>query len=212
MIKRTRRLFATLPVLFMVVSLSYGSYSLVQASESDISENVLESISESTEEDDEVSEVASESESSDAGVSAKESEESTEEEASDALDMMTEIDSSEDTYDMNEELTIEDGALDYETPAYLLNPRDISLYPTEYEGVTIKHIEGEYMNGFHMIPDEKLYKGTIVVFGGSEGSPSYDLAVGFASAGYEVFSMFFFGMENQQAELAEVPLDFFKKF
>ncbi|UUX35193.1 acyl-CoA thioester hydrolase/BAAT C-terminal domain-containing protein [Fundicoccus culcitae] len=100
---------------------------------------------------------------------------------------------------------------DYQPAPYVLNPRDLSLYPTEFEGGTIEHIEGDYMNGFHMIPDEKLYEGTIIIFGGSEGTPQFDLGVGFASAGYEVFSMFFFGMENQQPELAEVPLEFFQE-
>ncbi len=89
------------------------------------------------------------------------------------------------------------------------DPQNLDLYPTDLDGVDVKHIEGNYLNGFHLKPNNKTEKGVIVTFGGSEGSPAYYEAVSFAKGGYEVLSLFSFGMPNQKARLSKIPLDFF---
>ena len=89
------------------------------------------------------------------------------------------------------------------------DPTNLDLYPKELDGVEIEHIEGDYLNGFHLKPKEKTKKGIIVTFGGSEGSPAYYEALLFAQQGHEVLSLFSFGMPNQQKMLSQIPLDFF---
>lgn len=86
------------------------------------------------------------------------------------------------------------------------NPRDKTTYETNAQ---VTSIESEYLNGFHFQPAEKRHKGTIVTFGGSEGSPDYSRAKQLSEQGFEVYALFFFGQSNQQQELAEVPLEFF---
>ncbi|WP_124058692.1 alpha/beta fold hydrolase [Vaginisenegalia massiliensis] len=88
---------------------------------------------------------------------------------------------------------------------------DLSQYNQNIPGVQVKHIEGNYMNGFHLIPKVKKHKGVVITFGGSEGSPAYYAAEPLAKQGYEVISLFFFGMKNQKDELVEVPLEFFQE-
>lgn len=97
---------------------------------------------------------------------------------------------------------------DYE-PEADLKATDLSQYSTDIEGVDVARVEGDYLNGFHLKPKEKLHPGVIITFGGSEGSPNYWAAQAMSQAGYEVLSLFFFGMDNQKKELVEVPLDFF---
>lgn len=89
------------------------------------------------------------------------------------------------------------------------NPNDLSSYNKHIKNVEVKHIKGEYLNGFRLKPKKKLHKGVIITFGGSEGSPGYWYAREYAKKGYEVLALFFFGMENQENELVKVPLDFF---
>lgn len=86
------------------------------------------------------------------------------------------------------------------------DPHDKSSYVTNEH---ITSIEGDYLNGFHFKPIEKRHAGTIVVFGGSEGSPNYGQAKFLWEQGYEVLALFFFGQPNQQEELVNVPLEFF---
>lgn len=87
--------------------------------------------------------------------------------------------------------------------------RAIAGYDLDQEGMSIEHITGDYLNGFHLVPDEVTRDGVVVTFGGSEGSPDFSRAVSLAEQGYEVYSLFFFGQENQQAQLQDVPLEFF---
>lgn len=79
------------------------------------------------------------------------------------------------------------------------------------KGVTVKELKGNYINGYHLLPDKITHKGAIIVFGGSEGSSNFGEAAVIAKQGYEVYSMYFFGRENQQPELINVPLDFFEE-
>ena len=96
-------------------------------------------------------------------------------------------------------------------PSKAYNAKDLSRYETDIDGVQVSRIIGDYMNGFRLLPEHKTHKGVLVTFGGSEGSPSYEFAELFAKEGYEVLALFFFGMDNQQPELVNVPLDFFKE-
>lgn len=73
----------------------------------------------------------------------------------------------------------------------------------------IRAVEGQYLKGFHFSPVEPKYQGTVVVFGGSEGSPGYHQAKSLSDQGFEVLALYFFGQPNQQKHLAEVPLEFF---
>ncbi|HZK33048.1 MAG TPA: hypothetical protein VFC60_00985 [Tissierellaceae bacterium] len=43
-----------------------------------------------------------------------------------------------------------------------------------------------------------MKKGVVVTFGGSEGSSNMDVAKKVAKEGYEVYSMYFLGKENQR--------------
>ncbi len=98
----------------------------------------------------------------------------------------------------------------YSAESYIpLPPTDISQYNTEIEGVEVSRVVGDYINGFRLKPVNKTHRGVVVTFGGSEGSPGYFAAEAFAKSGYEALALFFFGMENQQTELVQVPLDFF---
>lgn len=98
---------------------------------------------------------------------------------------------------------------DYDRPDNVYaDPTDLTRYPAP-EGAAAEHITGAYLNGFHLKPTRKLHEGIVVTFGGSEGSPGYEMASALAKEGYEVLALFFFGMDNQQEELDQVPLDFF---
>ena len=75
--------------------------------------------------------------------------------------------------------------------------------------MTVRPIRGDYLNGYHFSPIDRRYAGTIVIHGGSEGSPDYDMAETLSRWGYEVLALHFWGQDNQQPTLAEVPLDQF---
>ena len=83
---------------------------------------------------------------------------------------------------------------------------DADSYET---GDGVERITCDYLNGFHFHPKEKTHPGTVVVYGGSEGSPDYNRAKEISEEGYEVLALFFFGQENQKAQLGEVPLEQF---
>ncbi|MEJ5928293.1 acyl-CoA thioester hydrolase/BAAT C-terminal domain-containing protein [Corynebacterium sp. H128] len=98
----------------------------------------------------------------------------------------------------------------YNTKRYAVpGSTDLQDKSTYEINAQVKSIEGDYLNGFHFTPSERKHRGTVVVFGGSEGSPSYPLGKQLSEQGYEVLSLFFFGQPNQQADLAEVPLEFY---
>lgn len=98
-----------------------------------------------------------------------------------------------------------------EENAIYLDPTNLEAYDRNVEGVKIDRINSGYLQGFHLKPDNKSRQGVVVTFGGSEGSPNYEKAVQFSKEGYEVLSLFFFGMENQPKELVQVPLEFFEE-
>lgn len=94
---------------------------------------------------------------------------------------------------------------------YYSDPSNLSLYPTDLPHTSVEHIEGEYLNGFHLRPDRKKYKGVVVTFGGSDGTPSYEVAQDLTAAGYEVLALFYYGMPNQQPKLTRIPLEFYRE-
>lgn len=89
---------------------------------------------------------------------------------------------------------------------------DYDSYPDSFEGGTVEHFESGAANGFHLLPDDPVDADPIVTFGGSEGSSNFDLAVELAEEGYEVYSLFFFGADNQTEALNGVPLELFGDF
>lgn len=95
------------------------------------------------------------------------------------------------------------------TPAYIMDPADISNYPTEAEGIEIEHISTGTVQGFHLYPTQAAKPGIVVVYGGSEGSSDFASAQKIAQEGYEVLSLFMFGQPNLQPTLLDVPLDQF---
>ncbi|MCB5109278.1 dienelactone hydrolase family protein [Streptococcus mutans] len=97
------------------------------------------------------------------------------------------------------------------TPDYYTNPSKLSLYKTDIAGLTIEHVTGDYLNGFRIIPDNIKYKGVIVTFRGSDGTPAYEQAIQLAQEGYQVLALFFFGMPNQHPTLAEVPVEYYQE-
>lgn len=95
--------------------------------------------------------------------------------------------------------------------ATMSDPTNLSVYPTDIPGVSVEHVTGEYLNGFHLKPEDQTSRGTIATFGGSEGSPDFAKARRLAEAGYDTYALFFFGMPNQQPMLSRVPLESFEE-
>lgn len=89
---------------------------------------------------------------------------------------------------------------------------DYGKYPDSFEGGTIERFESGQASGFHLLPEDPVSSEPVAVFGGSEGSSNFDLAVQLAEEGHEVYSLFFFGAPNQTEELNQVPLEFFQDF
>ena len=99
----------------------------------------------------------------------------------------------------------------FDAPAYFSDPANLSLYPTNIDGVDVRCVDDGAAQGFHLVPREIKHKGTIIVYGGSDGTPNYAQAVDFAKNGYEVMSLFMFGQKNQPKTLARVPLEQFEQ-
>lgn len=94
----------------------------------------------------------------------------------------------------------------YPVTSTMANEEDRSAYPTNDR---ITPIEGKYLNGFHFTPKKRTHPGTVVVYGGSEGSPAYWQAQELSEHGFEVLALYFFGQENQKPTLADIPLEQF---
>lgn len=94
-------------------------------------------------------------------------------------------------------------------PLSSIDVTDISQYPTDLEGIEVKHVDSGAFQGFHLIPDKKKYKGVVVCYGGSDGGPFFEMAQSYAEKGYETLAVFMFGMKNQPKELVKVPLEQF---
>ncbi|MEG0295509.1 MAG: acyl-CoA thioester hydrolase/BAAT C-terminal domain-containing protein [Clostridium sp.] len=76
------------------------------------------------------------------------------------------------------------------------------------ECIEIEEICINYLNGYIMKNSKIQRKGSVILFGGSEGSCNYDKAIELASDGYFILALFFFGKENQNKTLTKVPIEF----
>ncbi|MHA2788575.1 acyl-CoA thioester hydrolase/BAAT C-terminal domain-containing protein [Corynebacterium sp. S7] len=74
-------------------------------------------------------------------------------------------------------------------------------------GVTA--IEGECLVGQRYTPAGDNHPGTVVVFGGSEGSANHALSRELQAEGFDVISAYYFGQPGQPEQLVEVPLEIF---
>ena len=95
-------------------------------------------------------------------------------------------------------------------PEYYKDVTNISLYPTDIDGVDVTYVDEGRMQGFRFVPKEKSHKGLVICFGGSEGSPNFETAKRLAEEGYETFALFMFGMKNQEQTLRKIPLEQFE--
>ncbi|MDO5018596.1 MAG: acyl-CoA thioester hydrolase/BAAT C-terminal domain-containing protein [Lagierella massiliensis] len=97
------------------------------------------------------------------------------------------------------------------TPEYYNDVTNLSLYPSSVEGVDLTYVNEGRVQGFRFSPKKRLFKGVVICYGGSEGSPSFEEAERLAKEGYETFALFMFGMENQQKTLTKIPLEQFEE-
>ena len=95
-------------------------------------------------------------------------------------------------------------------PEYFKDVTNISLYPTDIDGVDVTNADEGRMQGFRLVPKEKSHKGLVICFGGSEGSPNFENAKILAKEGYETLALFMFGMKNQEQTLRKIPLEQFE--
>ncbi|ERT57256.1 acyl-CoA thioester hydrolase/BAAT C-terminal domain-containing protein [Peptoniphilus sp. BV3C26] len=95
-------------------------------------------------------------------------------------------------------------------PEYYKDVTDISLYPTDIDGVDVTYVDEGRMQGFRFVPKEKSHKGLVICFGGSDGGPNFETAKRLAEEGYETFALFMFGMKNQEQTLTKIPLEQFE--
>ena len=95
-------------------------------------------------------------------------------------------------------------------PEYYKDVTDISLYPTDIDGVDVTYLDEGRLQGFRFVPEEKLHKGLVICFGGSDGGPNFEKAKSLAEEGYETFALFMYGMKNQEQSLRKIPLEQFE--
>ena len=98
----------------------------------------------------------------------------------------------------------------FKFPEYYKDVTNISLYPTDIDGVDVTYVDEGRMQGFRFVPKEKLHKGLVICFGGSDGGPNFETAKRLAEDGYETFALFMFGMKNQEQTLRKIPLEQFE--
>lgn len=61
-------------------------------------------------------------------------------------------------------------------PKYYKDVTNISLYPTDIDGVDVTYVDEGRMQGFRFVPKKKSHKGLVICYGGSEGSPNFESA------------------------------------
>ena len=98
----------------------------------------------------------------------------------------------------------------FKFPEYYKDVTNISLYPTDIDGVDVTYVDEGRMQGFRFVPKEKSHKGLVICFGGSDGGPNFETAKRLAEDGYETFALFMFGMKNQEQTLRKIPLEQFE--
>ena len=95
-------------------------------------------------------------------------------------------------------------------PEYYKDVTDISLYPKDIDGVDVTYLDEGRLQGFRFVPEEKLHRGLVICFGGSDGGPNFEKAKSLAEEGYETFALFMYGMKNQEQSLRKIPLEQFE--
>lgn len=95
-------------------------------------------------------------------------------------------------------------------PEYYKDVTDISLYPKDIGGVDVTYLDEGRLQGFRFVPEEKLHRGLVICFGGSDGGPNFEKAKSLAEEGYETFALFMYGMKNQEQSLRKIPLEQFE--
>ncbi|AMB93713.1 acyl-CoA thioester hydrolase/BAAT C-terminal domain-containing protein [Aerococcus sanguinicola] len=96
------------------------------------------------------------------------------------------------------------------TGQYYRDVTNIDLYPTAIKGVDVNYIDEGRLQGFRLTPQQKKHKGVVICFGGSEGSPNFEMAQRLSQEGYETFALFMYGMNNQEKSLVRIPLEQFE--
>ncbi|WP_265459649.1 acyl-CoA thioester hydrolase/BAAT C-terminal domain-containing protein [Enterococcus sp. HY326] len=77
--------------------------------------------------------------------------------------------------------------------------------------ITITEINQNQVVGYQLTPEEKISIGTVIIFGGSEGSCRLDLAKKICENGYEVFALYYFGRLALAPTLDNVEISFFSQ-
>lgn len=92
-----------------------------------------------------------------------------------------------------------------------------TLLNTEYVNImdnSVNYIKREVREGSVVgdlyIPNESKYKGTVIVFGGSEGSNDGRTASFLANNGFETLALYYFGQASQNKVLDRIWLEFFE--
>lgn len=93
---------------------------------------------------------------------------------------------------------------------YLNDIKNKKIYNKYIPNISVNYVDYKTLQGFHFTPQNKLHKGIIVCYGGSEGSPNFDKAKNLANKGYETLAVFMFGMKNQNEKLSKIPLEQFE--
>lgn len=87
---------------------------------------------------------------------------------------------------------------------------DLPQEPPAVAGVSIKEFSQGYARGYHLQPKNQTRDGSIVLFGGPEGSVAPAMASALAKEGFEVFALHYFGQPDQHEFLENVPLELFE--
>lgn len=103
--------------------------------------------------------------------------------------------------------------IDEELLAYKNHPRlsEMGRLSPENIGVIKKKFIGDYIRGYHHIPNEIRHKGVVITFGGSEGSMNKYMANYLSSDGYEVVAVYYFGQKDQREHNESIPLEIYEE-
>ncbi|AKK07846.1 alpha/beta fold hydrolase [Corynebacterium testudinoris] len=105
------------------------------------------------------------------------------------------------------------GVRAYNLHRYAIPSGDGNSMTTHLEATLRAHggeeVRGDYLRGIYYAPSAPQHAGTIITFGGSEGSAADFQARALSEQGYHAVALYFFGQDGQQRTLSQVPLDFF---
>ncbi|GAB2501695.1 hypothetical protein CATRI_01905 [Corynebacterium atrinae] len=105
------------------------------------------------------------------------------------------------------------GILSYNLRHYAIPSEAGDVVSTDRDSILRAHggeaVDGDYLRGIHYAPAQPQHAGTIITFGGSEGSAADFQARALSEQGYHTLALYFFGQDGQQPTLSQVPLDFF---